>query len=145
MLKQVLRSLSLSYRKKSWLAPAEPSLILVWHRLQNCSLLSSQIIFYSQCHVKRRFGWAGALFAWQRQRSQDLYLHVMAPILYWRGKNLWLRILSQQMTIWMLENYECIYVRIEFFDLVFVFNLHAAIYQGKFHILDFTEMIGPRY
>ncbi len=30
---QVLRSLSLSYQRKAWLAPAQPSLPLVWHRL----------------------------------------------------------------------------------------------------------------
>ncbi len=47
--KQVLRSLSLSYMYQKW--------VLKFYRF---GLLCWQIIFYSQCHTKRRLGWVGA-------------------------------------------------------------------------------------
>ena len=33
-------------------------LLLAWHRQQMCNLYPSQIIWYSQCHTKRRNNWA---------------------------------------------------------------------------------------
>ena len=41
-LKQALRSLSLSYQKKAWLAPAQPSLLLVWHWVLKYNLWRQQ-------------------------------------------------------------------------------------------------------
>ena len=56
--KQASRSLLPSYRKQPCLAAAQPSHVLVWHRLWNHILLPSQITFYSQCYTKRRLGGA---------------------------------------------------------------------------------------
>ena len=67
MQKQALRSFSLSYQKKAWLAIALPSLFRAWHAT----------IFYSQCHMKRRLGWAGASedFLWYgNDKDLDLFL-----------------------------------------------------------------------
>ena len=59
MLKQVLRSLLLSYQKKAWLAPAKPSILLALHK-------DNTVQSYSWCHTKKRLGWDGAsqVFFW---------------------------------------------------------------------------------
>ncbi len=49
--KQVLRVLSLSYQKKTFLDSVQPSLLLLWHWLWN------RVQSYSLCHTKRRLGW----------------------------------------------------------------------------------------
>ncbi len=46
-------------RKLGWYHWALPSLLLVGHRLQDCTLLWSQITFYSRSHIKWRLGWGG--------------------------------------------------------------------------------------
>ncbi len=59
-------------KKKAWLAPAQPSFLLVGHQLWNCSLLSSQIILHSRCYTKRRLGKAGAkqaLFSYDNDKD----------------------------------------------------------------------------
>ena len=69
MQKQAFQSLSLLNQKKSWLAAAKPSvgrfkdLNIIYFIVDyvgmtptiNCTLQSSQIIFYSQCHAKEGF------------------------------------------------------------------------------------------
>ncbi len=42
------------------MAPDLPNLLLVWHLLFNCNLLSSQIVLHGQCPTQRGFGQAGA-------------------------------------------------------------------------------------
>ncbi len=40
------------------IAPALPSLLLVWHRLWNMISDDNRVQFYSWCHPERRLGWA---------------------------------------------------------------------------------------
>ncbi len=51
---RALRSLSLSYPKpKDGLTGGVLPILLVWQQLLSCTLLPSQIIFYSRCHTQR--------------------------------------------------------------------------------------------
>ena len=53
--KQVLRYLSLSHQKYTWLAPVQPSLLLVWDQQQNLRVQQ-----YSRHQTKNKLVWASA-------------------------------------------------------------------------------------
>ena len=60
MLKQVCRSLLLSYQKKARPPPAQPSFLFAWHRIVLCCR-HWLYMNVSWLHTKRRIGWAGPI------------------------------------------------------------------------------------